>query len=56
MKKERVRKQDLLGAVRKKRFSSLKEVEAIVLEADGTYSVIKKSDPDENSSYQEFLN
>ena len=55
MLKEKVRKKDLLGAVRKKRFSSMLEVEAIILETDGTFSVIKKSGFEKESSYQELL-
>jgi uncharacterized membrane protein YcaP (DUF421 family) len=42
MRKERVSKDELLGAVRQNRISSLDEVEAIVLETNGSVSVIKK--------------
>lgn len=46
MRKERVRKDDLLGAVRKKGLSGLDKVETIILETDGSFSVIKKTDGD----------
>ncbi|WP_017730761.1 DUF421 domain-containing protein [Nafulsella turpanensis] len=55
MLKERIRKKDLIGAVRKKKFSSLNEVEAIILETDGSFSVIRKSGTGANSSYQNLL-
>jgi uncharacterized membrane protein YcaP (DUF421 family) len=42
MRKERVSKDDLLGTVRQNRIGSLDEVEAIVLETNGSVSVIKK--------------
>jgi uncharacterized membrane protein YcaP (DUF421 family) len=53
--KERIRQKELLSAVRKKKFSSLKEVEAVILETDGTFSIIRKTDADKNSSYQSLL-
>ncbi len=55
LRKDRLRKDDLLGAVRKKNISSLNEVEAVILETDGTISVIKKTKLNENSSYRNFL-
>lgn len=41
MRSERVRKPELQSAVRKKKFGSLDEVEAIVLESSGQLSVIR---------------
>ncbi|GAB3174697.1 DUF421 domain-containing protein [Telluribacter humicola] len=51
MRKERIRKEELLGAVRKKGCSGLEEVNTVILEADGSFSVIKKSG-DEAKSIQ----
>lgn len=56
MRKRRVRVDSLLGAVRKKKISSLNEVEAIVLEPDGSISVIQKSSGTDRSSYQPIIN
>lgn len=42
MKRNRLRMDDLKGAVRKKGFASFEQVEAVVLEGDGTLSVIQK--------------
>jgi uncharacterized membrane protein YcaP (DUF421 family) len=53
--KERIRQQGLLSAVRKKKFNSLNEVEAVILETDGTFSVIRKNDAEKNTSYQDLL-
>lgn len=56
MKKQRVRKDSLLGTVRKKKFSSLEEVEAIILETDGSLSIIAKASKTDQSSYKDILN
>jgi uncharacterized membrane protein YcaP (DUF421 family) len=45
LEKERLRPEDLLGAVRKQGAGSLEEVESVILETDGSLSVIKKSRP-----------
>lgn len=55
MRKQRVRKESLLGTVRKKKYSSLEEVEAIILETDGSLSIIGKSPQIDQSSYQELI-
>lgn len=55
MRKQRVRKESLLGTVRKKKYSSLEEVEAIILETDGSLSIIGKSPQTDQSSYQELI-
>lgn len=44
MNKNRLRKQDLRGKVRQQGMSSFENVEAIVLEGDGSVSIIKKED------------
>jgi uncharacterized membrane protein YcaP (DUF421 family) len=55
MQEQRVREEALLSAVRKNKLSSLEEVEAIVLETDGSVSVIQKSPDTNQSSYQPLL-
>lgn len=55
MRKQRVRKDSVLGTVRKKKFSSLDEVEAIILETDGSLSVISKAPHTNQSSYQSII-
>ncbi|RIW38441.1 DUF421 domain-containing protein [Bacillus salacetis] len=44
MKKERVMKKEILQAARSQGISSMEEVDAVVLETDGSISVLKKSD------------
>ena len=44
MKKQRVSKSEILAAVRASSVGSLEKVEAVVLETDGSFSVIKKSE------------
>jgi uncharacterized membrane protein YcaP (DUF421 family) len=44
MKKERVMKKEILQAARSQGISSMTEIEAVVLETDGSISIIKKSD------------
>lgn len=55
MKKERLNEEDVLGAVRAKRISSIAQVEAIVFESNGNVTVIKKAEPDVNLSYESVL-
>jgi uncharacterized membrane protein YcaP (DUF421 family) len=54
LRKERLLEEDLVGAVRKKKFASLDDVEAIVLETDGQFSVIKKSSNTQSSTIHEL--
>ena len=42
--KERVNKGELLQAMRSQGINSLAEVEAVVLETDGSFSVLEKTD------------
>lgn len=49
MKIERVKKDELLQAIRSDGFSDLQEVEAVVLETDGSFSVLKK-DPEDKAN------
>lgn len=54
LRKERVVKEDLLGSLRKQGYGSLDEVEAIILEPDGTVSIIKKTGPKSFSTFEEI--
>lgn len=55
LRKERIDENELLGSARKKGFSSLEEIEAIILETDGSFSVIGKSKPGMNSTYEKLI-
>lgn len=50
MRRERVVRTEVLQAVRKQGLSSLEDVEAVILETDGTFSVVKKSPRDNDSA------
>jgi uncharacterized membrane protein YcaP (DUF421 family) len=50
MQRERVHKRDILGMVRKNGFGSLDDVEAIILETDGSFSVIQAAKSHSNQS------
>lgn len=55
LRKARLNRDELLGAVRKKGFGSLKEVEAVILESDASFSVIAKSKDGDESAYSAIL-
>ena len=55
LKKARLDRDELLGAVRKKGFGSLEEIEAIILESDASFSVIGKSKDGDESAYGSIL-
>ena len=55
MRKSRIREDELLSAIRKKSFGSLNEVKAVVFETDGSFSIVRKSDSDDNLTYDDFL-
>lgn len=55
LKKARLDKNELLGAVRKKGFGSLEEVEAIILESDASFSVIGKSKDGDGATYKAIV-
>lgn len=55
MRKERIREDELLGAIRKKGFGALNEVKAVIFETDGSFSVIRKSESDEDITYDALL-
>lgn len=56
LRSERINKFDLMGSVRKKGYSSLDDVEVIILESDGSFSVLEKSGSTENSSFENMIN
>lgn len=43
MRRQRVTESEIRAAIRSKGFASIEEIEAVVLETDGTFSVVKKS-------------
>ena len=55
LRKERISKDDVLGTVRQNRIGNLDEVEAIVLETNGSVSVIKKGGDSQGTSTFEQL-
>ena len=55
LRKARLDKDELLGAVRKKGFGSLQEIEAVILESDASFSVIGKSKDGDESAYGSIL-
>jgi uncharacterized membrane protein YcaP (DUF421 family) len=52
MKKERVTRDEIAAAVRRENMPSFENVEAVVLETDGTFSVVSKSDTERESSLE----
>lgn len=56
MNKQRIRKEDILAAARKHSINNLSHIEAIVLESDGTLSVIKKSSDNDYSALEGVCN
>lgn len=50
MKRQRVAEGEVLMAIRAEGIASIEEVEAVVLETDGSFSVIKKSTTDSRSA------
>ena len=55
MRRARIRKDELLGTIRKHSIGSLTEVQAVVFETDGSFSVIKKSGSAKNDTYDDLL-
>lgn len=54
MRKQRIRQEDILAAVRKERISSLSQVKAVILESDGTLAVVKKSESTDDSALKKL--
>lgn len=50
MKKQRVSKSEILAAIRASSIGSLEKVEAVVLETDGSFSVVEKSENGDSNS------
>ena len=50
MKSERVPKPEILAAIRTSGISALEDVRAVVLETDGSFSVVENSDSDKDSA------
>lgn len=50
MKEQRVAKSEILAAIRASSIGSLEKVEAVVLETDGSFSVIEKSENGDSNS------
>lgn len=56
MKNQRVSKSEILAAIRASSIGSLEKVKAVVLETDGSFSVIKKSENgDSNSALEDVI-
>jgi uncharacterized membrane protein YcaP (DUF421 family) len=53
MRKERVMKKEILQAARSQGISSMSEIDAVVLETDGSISIIKKSDQQPKETLQD---
>lgn len=55
LRSERINKDELMGTVRKKGLSDLEAVEMIILESDGSFSVIEKSGHPGSSTFKELV-
>lgn len=53
MRRQRVAESEIRAAIRSKGFASVEKIEAVVLETDGTFSVIKKSDGDSRTALKD---
>jgi uncharacterized membrane protein YcaP (DUF421 family) len=56
LKKQRVTESEIRAAVRSKGFAALEDAEAVVLETDGSFSVVHKSDNNSNSAMRDVKN
>jgi uncharacterized membrane protein YcaP (DUF421 family) len=56
MKAERVNDEEILAAMRSHGASSLHEIAAVVLEADGSFSVLEDLSPGQGSAFKEVAN
>ena len=56
MKAERVAEEEIRAAVRAQGIGSLEEVEAVVLETDGTFTVLRSGGTEENSALKGVAN
>ena len=55
LKKAKLDKDEIFGAVREKGFGSLEEVEAIIFESNASFSIISKSKNGDRSAYKDIL-
>lgn len=53
MRRRRIPRGEVYSALRQNGYSSERGVEAVVLETDGSFSVIGKGDPEENTALYE---
>lgn len=56
MKRERILEVEILQAARTNNVESMDEIQAVVLETDGTFSIIKKTDKDQRSTLSNVNN
>ncbi|MGI9055255.1 MAG: DUF421 domain-containing protein [Pyrinomonadaceae bacterium] len=56
LKRQRVTESEIRAAVRSQGFAALEDAEAVVLETDGSFSVIKKSETESFSALQDVEN
>jgi uncharacterized membrane protein YcaP (DUF421 family) len=55
MAREEVSEEEICAAVRSRGLASLEEVEAVILEADGSYNVVQRLSDKEPSSLENVL-
>lgn len=56
LKKERINEDEVKSAVRQQKVGSMEEIEAVIFESTGSFSIIKKSmTGDEGSSYKKVI-
>ena len=53
MRRQRVAESEVRAAIRSKGFASIENIEAVVLETDGTFSVVKKSANDSRTALKD---
>ncbi len=56
MRRERVTEDEMLAALRSQGIAAVEEVEAVVLETDSSFSMVKRSGSDVSSSYSALAN
>lgn len=55
IRKQNLRKEDILTAARKKNFKDMQEVEAVILETDASFSIIGERGGDTDSTYRDLI-
>jgi uncharacterized membrane protein YcaP (DUF421 family) len=56
MRRERMTKDEMRAALRSRGVAALEQVEAVVLETDSSFSVVKRSDSDGDSGHSALAN